>query len=281
MALAELIQGLLTALAVGLLAEGVVLVYQLATASDSRIYAKVLRDQYGAWVEKLLDVGAVEWHSRGPMQFIRLRPVGRLNPLSKDELTRAFEAQTSGWLRRALEVLRTEATLEQHGAFRRSPHFVQFLEQLYTKEPPKEASELALVRGGESGREAVREFFVQWDGITSDGKPITKDGSPARALLHAFRANFFPELIAIDTSFDKLMTTYALERYRRGVRQRLIIAAVIVGSVMVVRANPDDFAGGIVMTAVRFVIIVILATLVATIVSRFVMLTQAGAKHGA
>jgi hypothetical protein len=268
MALAELIQGLLTALAVGLLAEGVVLVYQLATASDSRIYAKVLRDQYGAWVEKLLDVGAVEWHSRGPMQFIRLRPVGRLNPLSKDELTRAFEAQTSGWLRRALEVLRTEATLEQHGAFRRSPHFVQFLEQLYTKEPPKEASELALVRGGESGREAVREFFVQWDGITSDGKPITKDGSPARALLHAFRANFFPELIA-------------LERYRRGVRQRLIIAAVIVGSVMVVRANPDDFAGGIVMTAVRFVIIVILATLVATIVSRFVMLTQAGAKHGA
>jgi hypothetical protein len=35
------------------------------------------------------------------------------------------------------------------------------------------------------------------------------------------------------------------------------------------------------MTAVRFVIIVILATLVATIVSRFVMLTQAGAKHGA
>src|SRR4051794_7055087 len=113
MNVSSLEQNILIAGLIGLVVEGAVLLYQVLSASDSRMYAKVLRDQYGASIERLINVGSVEWHDRGPLQFIRLRPKGRLSPLSKRDLMQAFEDQTSGWFRRTFDVLQTEAALEE------------------------------------------------------------------------------------------------------------------------------------------------------------------------
>jgi hypothetical protein len=263
------LQGVLAAAALGLVVEGVVLLYQLVSASDSRMYAKVLRDQYGAWVERLTGVGPVEWHERGPFQFVRLRPRGRLLPLSKPDLMRAFEDQTSGWFRRTLDMLRTEAALEEAGLHSPSPLIRQFREQLerpqsFTQPPQSESGPSSI----ENGREEIRRFFVLWDGANVPLGVLGDRKVPARVLLSAFRLTFFPNLTAIDTHFEKMMRTYSLERYRRNVRQRLMIACLVVGFFDVLRAGPAVAQLDAATAVASYAAFVILATLVATWASR-------------
>ena len=106
-------------------------VYKYLTSSKSRSYLKVLVDFLGPFAYQLIRPGTLpELQSRGPLQWLRRRPSGRLQPLDRNDLASALERAAAPWIRRGLEALRLEAEIQGGSRRPRSPAFQSFMLQL-------------------------------------------------------------------------------------------------------------------------------------------------------
>lgn len=210
--------------------ECICILYRLATASDSRLYVRVLRDTYGPWIESITVPGAVRWHERGPFQFLRWRPRGRLSLLSKNEIICALEEQTAGWFRRTFQVLRIEAAVQANGYRGYSPNLHNFLRELRkasnmsSSNVPSDEGQSAQLKP--AGQDEVKEFFESWKWLDEN---VPSERLPsASALLIAFRALCFPDLKSMEENYSHILNVYSTELGRRTIRQRLTIAACAV-----------------------------------------------------
>ena len=188
-------------------------VYKSLTSSKSKTYVKALLDFLGPHAAELLKPGSItELQVRGPFQFLRRRPTGRLQPMERPELMAALERTSAPWIRRTLDALHLDAELHTNG--------------------PKES------RKGPSP--ALRELFRQLDGVErgSPGYATAVEvrqfidtwlrdedgGSPdAAGLLLAIRRRFLPLVAQVETHFGQFMKNFELTYRRRNLRQTFLI----------------------------------------------------------
>ena len=106
-------------------------IYKHLTSSKSRAFNQVLRDFLGPWIAQLYRPGVIpDLVVRGPFQFFRRRPGGRLLPLSKDDLIKALERTAPDWHRQALKYLRMKVKLQGDREKAPSPSWNTFLKGL-------------------------------------------------------------------------------------------------------------------------------------------------------
>src|SRR6266516_2698378 len=105
--------------------------YKQLTSSKSRAYSAALIDFAGPFAAQLLqpDV-APDLTIRGPFQFRRLRPQGRLQPLEKESLVSALERTQPTWYRLTRQALEFEEALQTKDRLDVSPTFKEFLKTL-------------------------------------------------------------------------------------------------------------------------------------------------------
>lgn len=178
-------------------------VYKFLTSSKARSYEQALVDFLGPHALKLKRPGALpDLLTRGPFEFLRRRPTGRLQPMDQDTLVTALERTAAPWIQRAVTALRLEAQIQKGTAAEPSPSFQQFVR------------ELAGVSQGSPGYFTaleLAEFLGTWDPGT--------DPLDAAAMREAPRHRFLPSVVHTETNFSQLEKNVDYSYRRRNLRQ--------------------------------------------------------------
>jgi len=188
--------------------------YKYLTSSKARTYEKALADFTGPWVQQILRPGALtDLKVRGPLQMFKVRPAGKLLPMTKEELVKAAERTAPIWVRRTLEQLDLERKLQQAaGAIPWSPAWRELLQQLEQCDPEAPTAWDA---------EQVREFLGGWNAATP--RP---EVSP-ESLYLAFRSRFLPEAVRIEEFHPQLERNLEYAYERRNLRQTFLFALLL------------------------------------------------------
>lgn len=203
-----------TLLALSLLVQVLQELYKYLTSSRSVAYRKTLIDFLGPHAEQLFRPGVIpDLQVRGPFQFLRRRPTGKLQPMDKDDLLVSLERTAAPWIQRALSTLRLEASLQKGTAAPPSATFNQFL--LHVGGAVKGAP-------GYSTAQDILEF------LNGSGVSVgARNAVDAPALLLAFRHRLLPHLIRAEESFTQLVKNYDLAYRRRNLRQTFLLGFVV------------------------------------------------------
>lgn len=209
-----------TFLGLSLLVQVIQEVYKYVTSSKARSYRNALVDFLGPFANRLFDPGVMpEIQVRGPFQFLRRRPTGRLQPLEKDELIASLERTAAPRVRRALDALRFEASIQLKGPGPVSPAFGAFMKELQAVEP------------GSPGHAPARElldFLERW-GFNPDGSHENGNGAirDAAAVLAALRQRFLPHVVHAEDHFSQLAKNFDYAYRRRNLRQTFILGLLL------------------------------------------------------
>lgn len=199
--------------------------YKQLSSSKSRSYVNTLVDFFGPHVYGLLQPGALpELQLRGPFQWLRTRPTGRLQPMQLPDLIAALERTAAPWVRRTLDALRFEAMLTGPGVPGSSPAFRNFLRQIGGVERGSPGFATAM---------DIREFLATW-GITASGDPAGLPGPATSAppldvqgLLLDFRQKFLPAAVQAENHFGQLSQNVEAAYRRRNLRQTFVIGFLV------------------------------------------------------
>jgi hypothetical protein len=203
-----------TFLALSLLVQVIQELWKYLTSSRSVSYRKTLIDFLGPHAEHLFHPGVIpDLQVRGPFQFLRRRPTGRLQPMDKDDLVVALERTAAPWVQRALAALRLETSLQRGAAALPSANFLEFLNQ--AAGPAKGAP-------GYSTAQDVLEFLRASKVIPDAGQPLDAAG-----VLLAFRHRFLPHIVRAEQSFTQLVKNYDHAYRRRNLRQTFVFGFVV------------------------------------------------------
>ena len=244
-------------LGLSLLVQIVQELYKLLTSSKSRAYAAALTDFAGPFARQLLESNiAPELTVRGPFQFRRRQPLGRLLPLKKETLVTALERTAPMWYRLTREALELEAQLRP--SWREQPvstTFRSFLERLArgSEEEPGQfdAREMASFLGQRGLLESkwVELDFVPSRAYLSEHKADQQATKPYKApqkssvikfavpeslkpfdaleLLTEFRLKYSPQIVRVEQHYDQLMENYEYAYRRRNLRQSFVLALLL------------------------------------------------------
>lgn len=200
-------------LALSLLVQVIQELYKYLTSSRARSYKNTLVDFLGPHAQQLFQPGVMpDLQVRGPFQFLRRRPTGRLQPMDRDDLVHALERTAAPWVHGALNALRFEVGIQNGTPGSPSPMMQQFLKELANAEPGAEGYATAV---------ALREFFQQWR-FTDDNERVD-----ARRLLEALRQRFMPAVVRADQSFSQLVKNFDQAYRRRNLRQTFVIGFLL------------------------------------------------------
>ena len=82
-------------------------------STKAGVYSRVLGDWLGAWARELLESPALaDLQVRGPFQVRRIKPTGKLLPLTREDLIDGLERTATLWRQRGLEALRLEVKVQ-------------------------------------------------------------------------------------------------------------------------------------------------------------------------
>jgi hypothetical protein len=193
--------------------------YKQLTSSKSRAYSTALIDFAGPFAALLLEPDvAPDLTIRGPFQFRRLQPQGRLQPLEKASLIGAFERTQPTWFRLTQQALRFEEALQQKGPQRPSPTFLDFLRTL--------ANGQEQVPGKYDAVE-MKQFLARHGSCVVDAIEPRADELDAGRLLKEFQRRYAPQILKVDEHFDQLMRNFASVYRRRNLRQTFVLAFLL------------------------------------------------------
>jgi hypothetical protein len=197
-----------TFLALSLFVQIIQEVYKYVTSSQASAYAKSLEDYLGPYARYLLQSGSLpDLKVRGPFQFRKIRPHGKLLPLGQSDLVEALERTIPPWHQRALQVLRLEARLEEQGAKDLSPEWHEFVGSL---------KQVEAGAPGYRNAQEVLKFVQQWEG---QARP--------KAMSLAFRKTYAPQIDAAADNFPQLVRNFEYAYRRRNLRQTVILGFVV------------------------------------------------------
>lgn len=227
--------------------------YKYLSSSKSAAYTQALIDFLGPWGQGLLRSGGLpDMRVRGPFQFRRLGPSGKLLPLDKTQLVSGLERTLPPWVSRALEFLNAEQALQSTGPQIPSPEWGRFLDELGKADVGSPGYWSAL---------DIAKFLVNWG--HQIGTPHTAEGEgPADVttsidnsdtlalsrgddiprnigaiyppetidisrLLPAFRHEFLAHIDDAAERFPQLQTNFEYAYERRNSRQTFVFALLV------------------------------------------------------
>ena len=190
-------------LALALLVQVLQEIWKHLLSTRARVYTKVLEDFLGPVARQLAGPGVLtDLKSRGPFQFLRLSPQGKLLPLGRDDLVEGLEQTTSSWLRRALRALRAEVAVQNGVPARASESWLGFMRELL---------DTASGGPGESDRTDLLQFFGEL-GVSAVGEP--PEPLDAARALRSLRERFMPYALDAERHFGRLEKLFDFQ-YRR------------------------------------------------------------------
>lgn len=191
--------------------------YKYLTSSKSQSYLMVLVDFLGPHAYQLLRPGTFpELQIRGPFQWLRRRPTGRLQPMDKPDLVAALERTAAPWVQRALGAIRLEASTQRGTPGAPSAALHQFMRDVFAAEPSSP---------GYFTAQELQQFFTSWGlgEAREKGKQIVNTD----ALLAAFRQRFVPSAVQTETLFGQLTKNVELAYRRRNLRQTFVFGLLL------------------------------------------------------
>jgi hypothetical protein len=194
--------------------------YKYVTSSKSRAYSIAILDFLGPIAKQIVEPGvSSSLMIRGPFQFRRLQPRGRLLPLNKETLVAAVERTGAAWHRMTRGALETEVKLQNGVAQAPSVTFLDFLAKLArgTQEEPGsfDASEMA---------HFLKDRNVAVESASNRESQPTIDASK---LLAEWKTKYASEALKVEDHFDQLMQNYEYSYSRRNLRQTFVLALLL------------------------------------------------------
>ncbi|UCE24143.1 MAG: hypothetical protein JSU74_12745 [Candidatus Zixiibacteriota bacterium] len=221
-----------TILAMSVVVQIVQEMYKYFTSSRSRLYVNVLRDHLGDIVELLASKPEFAYlRTRGPFQFLRARPAGRLMPLEAEELRVAVERTAPELVQRTSEQLRRES-VAGGGAALPSADWGRFLVKLSSLRSDDAEFETAC---------KIAEFLSKhghtWVSNKDKVGDVSHDAaSPVKfdpkLLLQEIEQTFIPEITKITENSRLIESHLEYATGRRNMRHTVVIGfllAAIVG----------------------------------------------------
>ena len=191
-------------LALALLVQVLQEMWKHLLSTRAAVYTKVLHDFLGPAALLLAEPGVLtDLKSRGPFQFLRLRPQGKLLPLGREDLIEGLERTTSVWMRRALRALRAEVALQNGAVGPPSAAWRRFLRELDQTAPGGP---------GDSDRRDLLQFFAEESGGASSELVGSFD---AARVLRALRERFMPYALDAERHFGRLGALFEFQYGRR------------------------------------------------------------------
>jgi hypothetical protein len=201
--------------------------YKLLTSSKSRAYTRALIDFLGPWAAQTLRA-SFSLTARGPFQLRRLRPKGVILPMEKDQLVACLEKTAPAWVRRGLDLLRQEASLQAKSPLPppASSSWEEFLNDLGRAE--KGTTEYT------AGLE-IAEWLSEWNhdwkkpkaGALTLGSIKASAPFAAAALLASFQARFLPHVQDAAARYGQFTKNFEYTYGRRNLRQTFIISLLL------------------------------------------------------
>jgi hypothetical protein len=180
------------------------------TSSKANAYKQLLFDFFGLRARPMFEPGALRpFQVRGPFQFLRRRPIGKLLPLEKPQLIAALEHALPEWHRRALVAICYEAKAQAGTPSAPSPAWMGFRAQLAAAEPLGPGSSIA---------RDINRFLDAW---------ATGEQLNAAALLTAYRTALLPHIQRADDDYQQLSAQFDFAYRRKNLRQTVTIAFLI------------------------------------------------------
>ncbi len=222
-------------LAISLLVQVLQELYKYLRNSKATAYQSALVDYLGPWAGALMRPSPMpDVRVRGPMQWRRLRPSGKILPLNKDTLVDCLERTAPSWVQRAVDQLSLETELQSGRASSPSPNWNAFTSQLGAAEQ------------GTSGYWSAHDIamFLQEWGHTWKQKdrkrsnpghhPILALGEltppqtlDASAMLKAFRTRFLPDVDHAADNFAQFQANFDYTYRRRNIRLTCTLAFLV------------------------------------------------------
>jgi len=218
LALAAMLLGL--SVAVQILQE----VWKFFTSSRAKAFSNVLFDFVGPWSKLLTEDGPTSLlQVRGPFQFFKHRPGGKLLPAKKEDLLEAMDKMLGGWIRYSLAILKRERRL-QAASSSRGKNGTGF-EQV----PPSDAlqklrRDLQQVDERAPGYADATRIAALMNQYATSGGVGDRGTLDADLAVEAIYQEFFSERLLIDQHYDQLMTNFTYAYERRNLRQTFVIA---------------------------------------------------------
>jgi hypothetical protein len=232
-----------TFLSLAVLVQIVQELYKFVSSSKSRAYTIALKDFLGPWANDLVrPAGFPDLRVRGPFQLARIRPLGKILPMRKEELVSALERTAQPWVRRVLDRLKTEVESQSGKAASPSAAWTSLLTQL---------GEVEQGATGFLKATEIAEFLKTWDHTWSGLAPkavgrraktrsaiirhqVTRVGtiSPpstmdARQVILAFRQRFLPQVNSAEERFPQFEENFTYAYQRRNMRHSFVFALLI------------------------------------------------------
>ncbi|MFA5832121.1 MAG: hypothetical protein WDA22_01470 [Bacteroidota bacterium] len=202
--------------------------YKYITSSKSRAYTNALTDFLGPWSTLFFQPSIVsDFQMRSPFQLFKIRPKGSLLPLEKNQLIEGLEKTVPPWIKRTLDHITAESTMQKGTPSSASPQWKQFLTEL---------GRAGTASPGYWNAHRVVQFLKEWE-HTVPSSSKTKSLSigtiklpqviDASRMLIAFRAHFMQHVDEVDKNFSRLQTNYEYSYRRRNTRQTFIFAILL------------------------------------------------------
>jgi hypothetical protein len=219
--------------------------YKFLTSSKSRAYTIVLRDFLGPWANELLRPGVFpDPKVRGPFQWVRLSPKGKMLPMKKGDLVSAMESTLPLWVQRVLSQLNVEAGIQAGKPDAPSASWKKLLTQIGNVERGTsgfmtateiagfleiwghtwEHTDLDAQRAGRKRRPSTE---------TTSGRPVkvgvlrASGQFDAARTVKAFRSQFLSHVDTAADRFPVLEENYEYSYQRRNIRHCFVIAMLL------------------------------------------------------
>ncbi len=197
------------------------------TSSKSRAYQKALVDFLGSWVQ----VSQIKFNlkTRGPFQWLKLKPKGILLPLDKEQLVESLTETSSAYVLRTYKALKKENTFQEGKPDSPSMDWKGFIEELGKVEKGMSGymSAFKITKWLEIwGHKSEIESKDQKDQVQL-GRITTPQQMNAKQMLISFREEFLPHVVEAENTYKQFNNNFEYSYKRRNLKQTFFIAIII------------------------------------------------------
>ena len=199
--------------------------YKYVTSSKSKTYLKTLIDFAGPWAGQLVKSGNLpDFATRGPFQFLQIRPPNKLLPLDRTALSDAAVRTAPDWVQRAIERLEFEVSLQKGERKSPSPSWRGFAADLFAAERGLPGYWVAL---------KVQELLEEWKVARVETRKAGRKRLvhtrllDAPAVLQALKSELLPHVVILEENLEQLNRNFDYSYQRRNTRQTFVIAIVL------------------------------------------------------
>lgn len=201
-------------------------VYKYIRSSKSKAYSNALTDFLGPWAVQLMR-GNFGLMARGPFQWKRLRPKGKLLPLNKEQLINGLEKTSPYWVNKTNTLLKKEARDQGDIAKAPSPAWLELLKEMGKVEKGASGYWNAYeIAGWLKGKDHVWKRQDKSEVIGPIAPPKT-NVIKASDLLTSFQEEFLPHIKEAADNFAQYQKNFEFTYKRRNLRQTFIIALTL------------------------------------------------------